>query len=109
MRRKKKLTLIFVGAVIIIGLFAILIQPSTSTPHKECELNPCDCQCYLKGQVVEYSIGTTSCKTDCKELFDIIGCKYVGLECPYGMTACVIVDAINDVFISKQCEIVKGE
>jgi len=107
MRRKRKLVLIFLVSVIIIAFFAILIQPSTPTPYKECFLDSCDCQCYLKFEVLEKPKDITSCKTDCKELFNVIGCKYVGLECPYGITACAVVDAINDVFVSKQCEIVK--
>jgi len=108
MRRKKKLTLIFLGAVIVIALIAFLLQPSTSTPYKECVLDTCDCQCYVKGQITQQT-SETVCRTDCKQLFNIIGCKYVGLECPYGITGCAIVDAINDIFISNQCEIVKGK
>ena len=105
MKRKKKLALISFS-VILIALIAFLLQPSTSTPYKECVLNTCDCQCHPKWQTTQQT-SETVCRIDCKELFNIIGCKYVGLECPYGITGCAVVDAINDIFISKQCEIVK--
>jgi len=109
MAKKKKLSLLFIGVVIIIALISYLIQPSTAITHKECELNSCDCKCYIKGQILEHSTEVTSCERECEELFNIIGCKHVGLECPYGITACAVVDAINEVFVSEQCEIVKGE
>jgi len=106
MKRKKKLTLIFVATVIVIALIAFILQPATPAPYRECVLNTCDCQCHIKGQITQQT-SETVCRTDCKQLFNIIGCKYVGLECPYVITGCAIVDAINDIFISKQCEIIK--
>jgi len=107
--KKKKFTFIILITLLIIIFISLLLQPTSPTTfNKECILDSCDCQCYLKGKITQQE-SVTVCKTDCKQLFNIVGCEYVGIQCPYGITGCAIVDALNDLFISKQCEIVKGK
>lgn len=107
--RKKKLALFFIVVPLVIIFIAVFLTPtSPKTFVSECVVNPCDCQCYLKGEFTEQT-GGTICDRNCEELFGITGCEYVGLKCPYDITGCAVVKAINDVFMDKQCEIVKGE
>lgn len=35
------------------------------------------------------------------------GCKYVGIECPSGITGCAILNMANDFFIQDQCAVLK--
>jgi len=104
---KKNFVLIILISLLIIFFSSIILKPTSSiTFVKECVLNSCDCQCYLKGQTTQ-QMSETACKTDCKQLFNIVGCKYIGIQCPYGITGCAILEVLNDFFISKQCEIMK--
>jgi len=102
--RRKKFVIFFLVSIAIIAI-AFIMQPTTYTAYKECVLSLCDCECYLQGETPEEKEGRI-CGEDCS-LYNAYGCKYVGLECPYNITGCAILNMANDFFVQEQCAVLK--